>query len=80
MRKKIWVGLLCIVLSLMFFENLLAQERENPRRRRRMPRREGPPVGTVVKEFELQTLDGKNFKLSDYKGKKIIVIELGACT
>lgn len=37
-------------------------------------------IGTIVSDFELETVDGKIFRLSDYKGKKIVVIELGACT
>jgi len=44
-----------------------------------MPRRTGPPVGEVVKDFELPILGEGTFKLSEQKGK-IVVIELGACT
>ena len=80
MSKRIWAGLLCIVFSLMFFDNLISQENQQERPRRQRPRREGPPVGSVVKDFELKTVEGKTFRLSDFKGKKNIVIELGACT
>jgi len=78
MNKKFWVGFLCIVFTLMLFDNLISQETERPRRQR--PRREGPPVGSVVKDFELKTADGETFRLSDFKGEKFVVIELGACT
>jgi len=64
----------------MFFDNLISQEtpQERPRRQRALP--EGPPVGSVIEDFELKTVEGETFRLSDFKGKKNIVIELGACT
>jgi len=32
----------------------------------------GPDIGTIVKDFSLQTTDGETFTLSDYKGKIVI--------
>ncbi len=36
-----------------------------------------PAVGEKAPELELQTLDGKSVKLSDYQGKNIVVIKAG---
>ena len=80
MSKKFWAGLLCIVFTLMFFDNLVSQEARQERPRRQRMTREGPPVGTEVKDFELEKAGGGTFKLSDFKGEKIVAIELGACT
>ena len=78
MTKRIWGGLLCMSLTLLLVGSLFAQE-QRQRRQRRMPRWEGPPVGTVVKDFSLPILKGGTFTLSELRGK-ITVIELGACT
>ena len=77
MKRNIWIGLLCIMFVFMLFDNLSAQE--STRRSRKMPRWKGPEVGTVVKDFSLETVYGDNFTLSDYKGK-IVVLVFGACT
>ena len=76
MSKRFWACLLCIVLTLVFFENLISQERQ----RRERTRPQGPPIGSIVEDFELKTVDGETFRLSDFKGEKIVAIELGACT
>ena len=34
----------------------------------------------MAPEFSLQALDGKTYRLSDYKGKKIVVLETGSST
>jgi len=44
-----------------------------------LPDTKDPDVGTVVKDFSLQTADGKTFTLSENKGK-IIILEFGACS
>ena len=77
MKKNIWVGLLCIVFLFMLFDNLFSQE--SAKRPIRKPRWKGPEIGTVVKDFSLETVYGENFTLSDYKGK-IVVLVFGACT
>lgn len=76
--KRLWVGLLCFCFVFLFFENANAQDRSK-RAQRKRPGWKGPPIGKVVKDFELPILDGGKFKLSDQRGK-IVVIELGACT
>ena len=76
--KNVWVGLLCICFALTLFDCQSARDGGN-RQRERMPRWEGPPIGSEVKDFELPVLDGGAFKLSDQRGR-IIVLEMGACT
>ncbi len=38
------------------------------------------PVGTPPTDFTLQTVSGKKVSLSDYRGKKHIVLEFGSFT
>ena len=54
----------------------LAQDR----RRGAKARFPHPEVGDEIKEFELKDMDGKAVKLSQFRGEKIFVLELGACT
>lgn len=80
LQKRVWVALLCIVFALLIVDNLFAQDQQQRRRRRRArwPWK-GPEIGSVIRDFELPTVDGKKFKLSDHRGE-IVIIELGACT
>ena len=77
MCKRLFVGILCSLFTVMLFENLLAQDLQ--KKLSRIFPWKGPEIGSVVKDFELTTYDGKNFKLSDQRGK-IVVLEMGACT
>ena len=77
--KRVWVVLLCICFTVLLVDDILAQDKQKQKRPRRAPRWKGPEIGSVIQDFELPTLDGKKFKLSDHRGE-IIIIELGACT
>ena len=81
MRKRVWMGLFSVILACFLFSSVLAQEGERGERRGRR-RREviHPKVGEVVADFTLQDVKGKPVKLSDFRGKEIFVLELGACT
>ena len=81
MRKKAWMGLMLVALACFLTGSLLAQEGERGERRRRRRRRPPrPKIGQVVPHFTLKDVKGKPVKLSSFKGKKIFVMELGACT
>jgi cytochrome oxidase Cu insertion factor (SCO1/SenC/PrrC family) len=79
--KRVWVAFLCVCFSVLLVDDVFAQDQQKQKRERRKPRWrwKGPEIGTVIQDFELPTLDGKKFKLSDNRGK-IVIIELGACT
>ncbi len=79
MKKKILAVLLCMAFGFMLFSSAFAQEKEQKRPRRPRFPWKGPEIGTLIPDFELKLADGKSFKLSDQRGR-IIVIELGACT
>ncbi|MEB3860311.1 MAG: peroxiredoxin family protein [Desulfurococcales archaeon] len=38
-----------------------------------MPAEEGPNVGNLAPDFTLQSIDGRTFKLSDFRGKNVVV-------
>jgi cytochrome oxidase Cu insertion factor (SCO1/SenC/PrrC family) len=74
--------LACIIIlhalfTVVLIENVLAKNLQEELKR--IFPWEGPQVGSVVKDFELKTYDGRNFRLSDQRGK-IVVLEMGACT
>lgn len=76
-RRRFWVSLLCICFTLLLFDNVLAQDR--PQQRTSRWGWVGPEIDSLIVDFELKTLDGKTFKLSDHKGE-IVVLEFGAVT
>ncbi len=77
MKIRFWASFLCFVFLLLFIKNIFAQE--SPEQRTRRTRAKAPEIGIVAKDFTLKTTDGKDFTLSDYRGK-IVVLEFGACT
>ena len=78
--KRIMAGLLCVCFTLVIVGEVFAQEQQQRQRQggRRWPWK-GPEMGSEIKDFELPILDGGKFKLSDHRGK-IVIIEHGACT
>ena len=76
MGRTVGMGALSLVLALIMTDAGFAQRPRRQRRRRSPP----PKVGTVVEDFVLKDIDGKEVRLSDFKGKKIFALELGACT
>ena len=40
----------------------------------------GPEPGQVAPEIELPTIDGHQFRLSDYRGKRPVLIQFGSIT
>ena len=79
MKRSIMASLLCMMFTVMLFDTLLAQDTRQRRRPRMMSPWRGPEIGSVVDDFELKTYEGKVFKLSEQRGK-IVVLEIGACT
>ncbi len=77
MGKRLVICLLCVLCTMMLFETLSAQDLQ--KKYSSVFPWKGPEVGSVVKDFELKTYEGKVFKLSAQRGK-IIVLEMGACT
>ena len=78
--KGFIVCLFSLGFILLFAEQSSAQEQK--KRATRSTSRwkwKGPELGSEIKDFELEFLDGGTFKLSENRGK-IIAIELGACT
>ena len=80
MRNRNWVSFFALALAGMVAVSAVAQPRED--RPRRRPRREvvHPKVGEELKDFALKDMTGTDVKLSDFRDKKIFVLELGACT
>ena len=77
MNKRFLFCFLYIALLLLFIDSLFSQETITAPSKR--ARYKGPPEGTIVKDFSLKTANGKIFKLSDCKGK-IIVLDFAVCT
>lgn len=69
MNKHFLFCFLCIVFLFLSIENLLAR---NQAKTLPVDTLKGPDIGTIVKDFSLQTTDGETFTLSDYKGKIVI--------
>lgn len=39
------------------------------------PQNLGPPIGTLAPDFELKDSSGKTYKLSEFRGKKNVILE-----
>jgi peroxiredoxin len=65
MFKKIAAAVVLILLVTVAMVQAMEQKKED-----RLP---GLKVGVKAPDFELQTLDGETVKLSDFKGKKVML-------
>jgi cytochrome oxidase Cu insertion factor (SCO1/SenC/PrrC family) len=77
MRKRAFT---MIVLPLIVFLLASVAWSQTTQEAKAKPKRVQPKVGDKVPDFKLKNLDDKTVKLSDFFGKKIFVLELGACT
>ncbi len=83
MPRKILALLAVLGLAGLMIGSAYAQERSRQGRSRQgRQRREvvRPKDGEVLKDFSLKDAKGNVVKLSDFRNKKIFVLELGACT
>lgn len=82
MRNRSWVGLTTLVMTCLLAAMAYGEAREGQDRAKRQPRREvlHPKVGEVLDDFTLKNIEGESVSLSQFRGKKIFVLELGACT
>ncbi len=81
MLKKSWVLIGVLLFSWLICDSVWSEEQGRQRPQGRRPHREvkHSPIGSVLKDFTLNDVNGKPVKLSDYRGK-IFTMELGACT
>lgn len=87
MKRSTFAMFLSLLLIILVLDDSYAQSNRRGRLGRgRMVRDgrammgwKGPEIGSEVKDFELKTYEGGTFKLSDQRGK-ILVLEMGACT
>ena len=63
--------------SVCIAQNPQMELRENEEYDSEQFRNSKPAVGTSAPELKLQTLDGNTVSLSDYRGKRIVVIKSG---
>jgi cytochrome oxidase Cu insertion factor (SCO1/SenC/PrrC family) len=77
MNKQIVALLFCAVFIAALTQSVFAKDLQ--KELARVFPWKGPEIGSVVNDFELKTYEGKNFKLSEQRGK-IVVLEMGACT
>jgi len=77
-RIRVWAWLL--IPMLLAAGGVLAQLGGGPRRTREDGRKPRPKIGEVFQDFTLKDVEGKKVKFSSFRGKKILVLELGACT
>lgn len=82
MQKHSVLGALSALLVFALVGSGLAGSPGDKERSRRRGKRKAPflKVGAVLPDFSLKDVQGKKVSRADFLGKKILVIELGACT
>ena len=69
-----------LTLSLVIFFSLPAFSQSREERRLDSPLMKYKENVVMAPDFSLKSLEGKTYRLSDYKGKKVVVLETGSST
>ncbi len=88
MRKIARKGFVGFVLLAFMASGVFAADRParfGEKKNNRPPRfggskKGGPEIGKECPDFTLKDTKGKSVTLSDFRGKSVFVMELGACT
>lgn len=77
-RIRVWAWLL--IPMLLAAGAVSAQPGGGRRQAQGNKRRPRPKIGEVFQDFALKDVKGEKVRFSSFRGKKILVLELGACT
>lgn len=87
MLRNFFAGLLALALMVMVNQDATAQRLRQPgtasatgNQRQVRTRPVVPKIGSEIADFELKNAKGKKVKLSQFRDKKFVILELGACT
>ena len=69
-----------LTLSFVIFFSLPAFSQSRDERVSGSPLMKYKENVVMAPDFSLKSLDGKTYRLSDYKGKKVVVLETGSST